>query len=169
MKATIENVLHVRPEVFWERLFFDADYNQGLYRELGFESYELLSLTREPGGVVRRSLRAEPPLSGPDLLKRSIRGRIYYVEEGSYDPARGSWEFENHTSVAAGTTKVRGRIRAEPHPEGMRHLIELEIEVRALGLGSLVERAIEKSTRESYRLTTAYTNRYAAEHGLLAG
>ena len=35
MLATIESVFRVRPAVFWERLFFDADYNAGLYRELG--------------------------------------------------------------------------------------------------------------------------------------
>jgi hypothetical protein len=41
--------------------------------------------------------------------------------------------------------------------------------VSALGLGTLVERAIEKNTRESYRTTTRYTNQFAEAHGLLAG
>jgi hypothetical protein len=168
VKATIESVFRVRPDVFWQRLFFDADYNAGLYRALGFESYEVLGLRRHEDGRIERSLRAEPPLSGPDMLKRQLRGRIYYVEEGSYDPARGVWEFVNRTSVAAGSTHVAGVITVAPHAEGLSHVVELDVRVSALGLGSLVERAIEKSTRESYRTTTRYTNEYAAQHGLLA-
>jgi len=167
--ATIESVFRVPPAVFWERLFFDADYNAGLYRELGFESYEVLSLERHADGRVTRSLRAEPPLSGPDLLKRQLRGRIYYVEEGTYDPTRGVWEFVNRTSVAAGTTNISGVITVSPHAEGMSHVVQLDVRVSALGLGTLVERAIEKNTRESYRKTTRYTNDYAEAHGLLAG
>jgi len=168
VKATIESVFRVSPDVFWQRLFFDADYNAGLYRELGFESYEVLSLKRHDDGRIERSLRAEPPLSGPDLLKRQLRGRIYYVEEGTYDPARGVWEFVNRTSVAAGSTHIAGVITVTPHAEGMAHVVELDVRVSALGLGSLVERAIEKNTRESYRTTTRYTNEYAAQHGLSA-
>jgi hypothetical protein len=168
VKATIESVFRVRPDVFWDRLFFDDEYNAGLYRELAFESYEVLALKRHEDGRIERSLRAEPPLSGPELLRRQLRGRIYYVEEGTYDPARGAWSFVNHTSVAAGTTQVSGIIHARPHAEGMLHVVELDVRVSALGLGSLVERAIEKSTRESYRVTTAYTNAFAARHGLLA-
>lgn len=158
--------MHVPPASFWEHLFFDAAYNEGLYRELGFRSYEVLSLTRLSDGRVQRTLRAEPPVQGPELLKRSLRGRIYYTEEGTYDPAHGKWEFINHSSVAAGTTKVSGAIRVEPHPQGLRHIVELTIDVMALGLGTLVERAIEKNTRESYRIATAYTNDFARTRGL---
>ena len=46
MHTRIENVLRVTPEVFWKHLFFDAEFNDGLYRELGFESYEVLELRR---------------------------------------------------------------------------------------------------------------------------
>jgi Protein of unknown function (DUF2505) len=169
VRTNIESIFHVAPDVFWSRLFFDADYNAGLYRKLGFESYEVLSLQTSADGRIQRRLRAEPPLSGPELVRRALRGRIYYVEEGSYDPVKGEWVFENHSSVKAGDTQVSGVIRALPHPEGMRHLVELEIRVSALGLGSMIERQIEKSTRESYSVTTAYTNAYAAEHQLAFG
>ena len=169
MQTTIENVLRVRPEVFWQQLFFDSEYNDGLYRELGFEGYEVLELVRDPDGRVRRVLRAAPPLSGPDVLKRTLKGRIFYTEEGSYEPARGTWEFVNHTSVAAGTTRVSGTIRATPHPEGLTHTVVLDVSVSALGLGGVIERAIVKNTRESYRVATAYTNAFAQARGLLHG
>jgi hypothetical protein len=168
VQTTIENVMKVRPDVFWRRLFFDAEYNDGLYRELGFTRYEVLALERKPSGVVRRVLRAEPPLSGPAILRQRLAGRIYYTEEGHFDPMRGVWEFANHTSIAAGTTKVSGSIVAEPHPDGLKHVVALDVRVSALGLGGMVERAIERSTRESYRVATAYTNAFAADRGLAA-
>lgn len=168
MKASIENLLRVRPETFWTRLFFAPDYNEGLYRALRFESYEVLTLETLADGRVRRVLRAEPPLSGPDALKRRLKGRIYYTEDGTYDPARGVWEFVNQSSVSAGSTEIAGSIRVHAHPQGLRHVVELDVRVSAFGLGSLVERAIEKGTRESYRVTTDYTNAFAAERGLLA-
>jgi len=168
VKARIENVFHVRPDVFWTRLFFATDYNEGLYRELSFESYEVLSLETLADGRVRRTLRAAPPLSGPELVKQKLKGRIYYTEEGTYDPERGVWEFVNRSSVAAGNTQIAGTIRVEPHAAGLTHIVDLDVNVSALGLGSLIERAIEKSTRDSYRVTTAYTNAFALQRGLLA-
>lgn len=166
VKSRIENVFHVRPELFWTRLFFATDYNEGLYRELRFETYEVLSLETLPDGRIKRVLRAAPPLNAPGLLRRKLSERVFYTEEGTYEPARGVWEFVNHSSVAAGSTEVAGSIRVEPHAEGLKHIVELDVNVSALGLGSLIERAIEKNTRESYRVATAYTNDFARQHGL---
>ena len=167
MQFTIENVLRVKPDVFWQ-LFFDTAYNDGLYRALRFDSYEVLELERRDDGYVRRKLRAVPPLGGPDFLKEKLRGIVYYLEEGHYDPQRDLWEFENHTSVKAGTTKVTGVIRVAPHPEGCLQRVDIDARVSALGFGAMVERQIEKSTRESYRTATAHLNAYAAERDLLA-
>lgn len=168
MKTRIENVFRVTPETFWERLFFDADYNAGVYGALGFEAYEVLALETLSDGRVRRVLRAEPPLQAPEMLKKRLKGRVFYTEEGFYDPARRIWEFANESSMASDSTKVRGSIRAESHAEGMLHVVELDIQVSAFGLGGVVERLIEKNTRESYRVTTAFTHAYAEQHGLLA-
>jgi hypothetical protein len=166
VKSTIENVFRVAPELFWSRLFFDGEYNDGLYRALKFESYEVLELSKFDDGRVWRKLRAAPPLNGPAIVRERLKSRVYYTEEGTYDPARGVWEFENRTSVAAGTTQIRGTIRVEPHPEGLKHVVDLDLNVSAFGLGGVIERAIEKNTRESYRVTTEYTNAFAEQHGL---
>jgi len=167
MHTRIENVLRVTPAVFWERLFFDADFNRGLYEALGFEAYEVQKLERMPDGKIRRTLRAEPPINAPSLIKSRLKGKVFYTEEGVYDPARSIWEFANESSVASDSTRVSGSIRAEPHEAGMLHVVELEILVKAFGLGSVVERVIEKNTRDSYRVTTEYTNAYAERCGLL--
>jgi hypothetical protein len=152
----------VTPERFWQ-LFFDAEFNRQLYRELDFVSYEVQQLERLPDGRVRRVLRAEPPLQAPELVKRRLKGKVFYIEDGTFDPARGVWEFANESSLASDSTRVSGTIRAEPHSEGTLHVVELEIHVSAFGLGGVIERVIEKNTRDSYRVSTAFLNRYARE------
>jgi hypothetical protein len=127
----------------------------------------VLTLETLPDGRVRRVLRAEPPIKAPDVVRRRLEGRVYYTEEGTFDPSRKVWEFENESSVASDSSQVSGTIRAEPHPEGMLHVVELDIRVKAFGFGSMVERVIEKNTRESYRVTTAFTHEFAAQRGLL--
>jgi hypothetical protein len=166
VRTRIENVFHVAPSTFWERLFFDAEYNAGVYGALGFDTYEVQALETLPDGRTRRVLRAEPPISAPEILKRRLKGRVFYTEEGFFDPARQIWEFANESSVASDSSKVSGSIRAEPHPQGMLHVVELDIQVSAFGFGGLVEKLIEKNTRDSYRVTTAFTNAYAKERGL---
>jgi hypothetical protein len=44
--------------------------------------------------------------------------------------------------------------------------VELDVRITALGLGSMIEKLVEKNVRESYAVTTRFTNAYAAEKGL---
>jgi len=168
VKSTIVNHLRVSPATFWDKLFFDDAYNRGLHEVLRFASYEVTSLARLPGGVIRRVLRAEPPLDVPDFLKRRLQGRIYYVEDGSFDPATGTWTFRNVPSVAPDQIYIGGTIRVAPHAEGAEHVCELTARVSGFGFGSIVAKLLEQNTRASYQITVDYTNRYAAERGWLA-
>lgn len=161
MRASIENIFAVSPAAFWNELFFDADYNAGLYRELGFASYQVLEQQSRDDGSIRRLLRAEPPINAPGFIKKRLEGRIFYTEEGTYFPARGEWTFASGVNLAADYSKVSGTIRAEPHAQGMKHVVELDIEVHAFGLGAVIERLIEKNTRESYKTVTRFTNAFA--------
>ena len=162
MEVRITNLFRVSPEVFWQKLFFDDAYNRGLYQALGFAQCEIQRLETEQDGCVRRVLRAVPPIKAPEVLRKRLEGRLYYLEDGRYDPRSQLWTFKSVPSVAADSTKISGVIRAEPDPAGMRHVVDLSLQVSAFGLGSLIERVIEKNTRESYRLTAEYTNAFAA-------
>jgi hypothetical protein len=160
MDVRIINVFRVSPEVFWQQLFFDHEYNRGLYRALGFAQCEVESLETGTDGRVRRVIRAVPPIKAPEVVRRKLEGRLYYLEDGSYDPRSGLWTFKSVPSIAAESTKISGVIRAEPDAAGMRHVVDLSLQVSAFGVGGLIERVIEKNTRESYRLTAEYTNDY---------
>jgi hypothetical protein len=168
MRTRIESVFQVSPATFWNVLFFDADYNARLYKELGFDAVDVTSLQELGEGKLRRTLRAEPPLKyAPDFLKKKLQEKLSYEEDGVYDPQAQRWDFKNHAALAPASSRLGGNITSAPHAEGMLHIVELEIHINALGLGGMIEKAIEKGVRESYRVTTRFTNDYAREKGLL--
>jgi Protein of unknown function (DUF2505) len=158
MDVRIITVFQVSPELFWQRLFFDREYNRGLYRALGFVQYDVEHLETSADGRIRRVLKAVPPIKAPEIVRRKLEGRLYYREDGTYDPRSGLWTFQIVPSLAAESAKISGVIRTEPDAAGMHHVCDLSARVSAFGLGGLIERAIEKNTRDSYRLTAQYTS-----------
>jgi hypothetical protein len=169
VQAQIVNIIHVTPQVYWRQLFFDAEYHRGLYEKLAFASCEVQQLETDAQGRTRRVLRAVPPLHAPEFIQRQLAGKLFYIEDGTYDPATGLWQFKNEVSVASESVRIRGVIRTEPIPEGLRHILDLEAKVSVFGVGTLFEHLIERNTREGYRVMREFTNQFAAAKGLLAG
>ena len=166
MEVQIVNTIRVSPTVYWNQLFFDAEYLRRLYVALAFPQIEVQQLDVDAEGRTRRVLRAVPPFSAPDFIRKKLEGRLYYTEDGTYDPRTGRWSFSTAVSVASDKVEIRGVIHTEPVPEGLRHVLDLTAKVSAFGVGSLLERLIEKNTRDSYAAMTAFTNRFAAERGV---
>lgn len=168
MDVQIVNLLRVPPDLYWGRLFFDPDYLRGLYVALSFPSCEVLQQSVDDVGRTRRVLRAVPPFAAPEFIRKKLAGRLYYTEDGTYDPRSGRWTFATQVSVASDKVEIRGVIHTEPIPTGLRHVLDLSAKVNAFGLGSLFERLIESNTRESYALMAGFTDRFARERGLSA-
>lgn len=169
MESEVRNVLHVAPDVFWARLFFDAGYTEKLYEALEFDRYEVLSERREDNGDVKRVVRGFPPLNAPGIIKRRLGAKLHYDEDGTFDAGRGVWSFRTVPSVVPDQVHIGGEIQLEPHPQGCTHVVRMRTKVTAWGLGPLVERIIDRNTRSSYATFTQFTNAYAAEHGLTVG
>ncbi len=168
MKTVVTHQLRVSPATFWERIFFDEGFNAKLYVALGFDQYQVLTQERGEGGVLRRVLRAVPPIHGPSILRRKLAGKIYYTEDGSYDPRSGVWSFRSEPSIVPDQVYIAGTITLTANAQGAEHRCELETRVTAWGMGALIERVIDKGTRDSFQTTADFTNRWAEEHGLVA-
>jgi len=166
VKFQVTHILSVTPATFWGQLFFDRVYNEQLYQALGFANMQVLSLEEQADGVVRRVLRAEPPLHVPAVLKAKLQGKIFYTEDGSYDPARQIWVFRSIPSVVPDQVSITGRIQLSPHDKGALHEVDVEARVTAWGVGALIERVIERNTRDSLAVTTQFIDRWAREKGL---
>ncbi len=166
MQFQLSNVLRVAPATFWDQLFFDEAYNQGLYVALGFANMQVLKLDREPSAV-HRTLRAEPPIHAPAVLKRKLVGKLFYTEAGTFDLSTRRWTFQSIPSVLPDQVSIRGEIELLPHADGSLHRVDLDVRVTAWGIGSIIEHVIERNTRESFATTLAFTERWAKEKGLV--
>ena len=127
--------------------------------------------------VAARGALSEPRWSpdGKNLLTASVRGEfphrygfimVYDTETGTYDPAEHSWTFTSVPSVLPGQVQISGRIHLTPHAQGSTHSCELDVCIKAWGIGGMIERVMEKNTRESFTRNAEFTNRYAKQHGL---
>ncbi len=166
MKFHVANVVRVAPATFWDQLFFDQAYNQSLYVALGFANMHVLSLDRQPA-TITRSLRAEPPLHAPAVIKRRLEGKFFYTERGEFDRVSKRWTFESIPSVLADQVSIRGTIELLPHAHGAEHCVDIEARVTAWGIGSLIERVIERNTRESFATTISFTEQWVQQKGLV--
>ncbi|HEX6242246.1 MAG TPA: DUF2505 domain-containing protein [Polyangiales bacterium] len=165
MEVQIVNTIRVTPPTYWGQLFFDPDYLRGLYVALAFPLCEVQQQSVDTEGRTRRVLRAVPPFSAPDFIRKKLEGRLFYTEDGTYDPRTGRWSFSTAVSVASDKVDIRGVIHTEPVAHGLRHVLDLTAKVSAFGVGPLFERLIEKNTRDSYAVMADFTNRFALERG----
>jgi len=169
MQFEIRHVFPTDPETFWTRVFFDREFMRRTYTEvLGFREFELLELTGEPGGVRTRKMRTRPASEPPAVVKKLAGGPIDYTETGRFDPATGLWTYQMTTS-ASEKVQIGGVVRAVAHPDGLERILEGHVNVKVFGVGKAVERFIEKTTRDGYERSAAFTAEYIRELGLDRG
>jgi hypothetical protein len=168
VKSTIRNIVPVSPETFWERIFFEPAFVAALHVELGFETFEVLELETLPDGRIRRVARAIPPVHAPAALKKRLDQTLSYVDEGVYDPRTHEWSFRTIPGIFADSIYVGGRIYVLAHAQGAEHVCELEARVSVFGIGAMVEKILEKNTRESFAVTARFVSSWADQHGLRA-
>ncbi len=164
-KFTLRNIFETDEETFWNKIFFDREYNQRLYMDgLKFKSFELLELTGEPGGVRTRKAHTEPRTEAPAVVTKLIGGSIAYTEEGRFDPATKKWVYSITTSKMSDKLSIRGTFWVEPRGEKkIERICEIEVEVKIFGVGGAIESFIEKTTRESYDVAARFTNEFIKE------
>jgi len=166
MRVTISNDVNTDAETFWSRIFFDPEYNQALYKSLGFPEAEVLE-QRDDGGAIIRRVRVVPKNDAPAPIRKLVGDRFSYVEEGRFDKATKRFQFRVVTSAMADKIKTEGEMRAEVvGPKLMKRVTEMTIDVKIFGIGGMVEGFVSKSTQDSYAQAAAFTNRWIAEKGL---
>jgi hypothetical protein len=167
VKFTVRHVFNTDVDTYWNKIFFDTEYNDRLYREgLKFKDFAVLELTGEPGGPRTRKMRTEPAADAPAVVRKLIGDSLTYNETGTFDPAKKLWSYDIVTSKLADRIKIGGTLWAESKGEHeIERVAEIEIVVKIVGVGGAIEKFIEKTTRESYEKATKFTNDFIAEKG----
>ncbi len=165
MKFRCANIFDCDAHTFWTKLFFDREYNEGLYMNaLGFRSFEILEITGEPGGDRTRKILTEPKTETPAVVQKLIGGGITYTETGRLDAKTGKFDYEIVTSKLSDKVKIAGQLWVEPRGDDkVERICDVELHVNIFGVGGAIEKFIAETTRASYEKTAVYTNEFIAK------
>jgi hypothetical protein len=168
MRYTIRHTFDIDADTFWNKLFFDPEYNSALFeRYLKFNPYRVLELDRRPDGSIRRKLECAPPVEIPAVAKKIIGDSTSYVEDGLFDPKTRRFTIEVIPKMGADKIKSRGAIWVEPRGDKrIERMAEVDNEVKVFGVGKILEAFIEKETRATYDQSATFTQQWIAEKGL---
>jgi hypothetical protein len=162
----IRQIIDATPDEFWERLHKSEEYGHYLYVEsLGF-GYEPIEVDHARGITKARII---PKVPAPDALAKLFGADFSFVEDGTLG-ADGVYRFRILPSTLGDRINVSGEMQILPEGDDrcVRHMT-FRIDARVPGLGRLVEKFVERSTRKSYIDSHAITNRYLAERPRAAG
>lgn len=168
MRYTIKHTLNTDVDTFWDKIFFDAEYNEQLFkRRLKFHVYEVLAMERRPDGSVRRRIDCAPPMEIPAIAKKFFGDSTGYVEDGVLDPKTRKFNTEVQPKMGADKIQMKVSLWVEPRGDKrIERIVDIDSSVKIFGIGKVIEGLIEKNTRESYDIAAAFTNQWIAEKAL---
>jgi hypothetical protein len=159
MKVTVHHTINCAPEEFWA-LYHDKAFIQRLHLEgLGSTTVEVLGQSGTPGKAFQRQIRwgQRPDMPGP--VRKLFGDEVVTTEDGSYDPATGIWSFTLVPGTLADKTKMSGTMSLTDNGDGTSdQVFTLEAKVGIFGVGSLVEKVIEKQAKDSQARSAAFVN-----------
>ncbi len=163
-RFTIRQSFDIDLERYWA-MFLDADYTRRMYTDaLGFR-FELVGQTTAADGAITRTLRADPPFELPGPAKRVFPDGLGYGEVGRFDPHQKRWSYTLTPRVLADKASCKGVMWAEPRGSArVERIAEIEVAVKILGLGSVMEAFIERVTRDSYQKSAEFTHQWIRNH-----
>jgi Protein of unknown function (DUF2505) len=141
------------------KVFFDDEFEMKQALEgLGFASYEIVEVRREPERIYRKT-KGQPKLELPAVVAKALGPRFGYTEEGTFDKATGVWRSRLTPNILTDRLSSDAVVRCEPAGEGRcRRICELSVEAKVFGIGSLIETALEKDLRSGWERSATFLN-----------
>ncbi len=168
MRYQIRHTFKTDADTFWNKVFFDTEYNSALFeKHLKFPVYRVLTLDKQPDGAVHRRVECAPPVEIPAVAKKIVGDTTSYVEDGRFDPK--TKRFTADVQLRAGGDKIKTKVAIWVEPRGdkqIERVAEIDNEVKVFGVGKILEAFIEKQMRDSYDESAAFTHKWIADKGL---
>jgi hypothetical protein len=168
VRYTIKHTIETDIDTFWNKVFFEPEFNRRLFTEhLRFTSYEVLEDRTEPNGVRHRRVECVPKVELPAPARKVFGDNLGFIEVGRYDPAVKRYYVQVLPKTGGDKIKTTTEIWLEPTGDKRcERIVSVDNSVKIFGIGTLIEGFIEQQTRDSYAKGAEYTNRYIQEHGL---
>lgn len=168
MRYRISHPMNADADTYWNKIFFDKEYNDRLFKDhLRFSKFNVLELRKEPDGTVHKRVDCNPGIELPGAVKRVIGDLSGYLEEGVFDPI--SKRYRANITPGAAADKIRTLIEIFVEPKGpgrSERVVQVDNEVKIFGVGRVAEKFLEQQLRTTYGAAAEFTNRWIAEKGL---
>jgi hypothetical protein len=163
----VENVFECSETTFWEKVFFDAEYNRRLfYDELHFREWRELE-HKDEGERVLRYVKATPQIADlPGPLKAAIGDGAGYEERGVFERAKRRYDANCQPNVLGDKVTVGLVFRTEPVDEQRcRRIVDGTVVARVFLIGGMLEQRMIDDLRRNYEKSAGFTNRFLSEKG----
>jgi len=164
----IEHTFECTQTTFWEKVFFDEEYNRRLFfDELHFVEWKELERT-DHGDRVTRHVRALPPMGDlPGPIKSALGDSAGYEERGVFERATNRYEAKVKPTTRLGDkVSVELAFNTEPLPgDRCTRIVNGSVSARIMMIGGLLEQRMIADLRRSYEKNAVFTNRFVAEKG----
>jgi hypothetical protein len=160
---TMHHDLDCDVDTFW-RWFVDKDFNNTLFKALGFPKWEILE-QNETDTQITRKVSGAPKMDAPAPVVKALGGGLAYIEDGTFDKKAKSWHFKMTPGTLKDKLRMEGTVKCEPRGEGKsKRVVEITAEAKIFGIGGMVESALEKSFRTGWADSAAFINKWVKEH-----
>src|SRR5262245_13305239 len=167
--ARIEHVFNCSAETFWEKVFFDEEYNRRLFKEeLRFPVWRELK-REDRGGELYRVVEVVPHVGElPGPLKAVVGEGIGYEEHGTLDKKTHRYKVEVKPNKMADKVFVKLEMFTEPMGDKQcKRIVNVSVTAKVFGIGGMIEKRMISDLEKSYGKSARFTNTYVAEKNLV--
>jgi hypothetical protein len=157
----------VSVETYWRELCLSLEYQERLYCEaLGCRRMAVLEHSGDYESGMRRKLRFEKPIDAPAAITKLFGSAVTIEEHSEFDAKQQRWSYRMVPAIMADRIEILGVVQTSEKSGKVEQLAHNSVSVRLLGLGSIIEHFVAKSTKEGTADKARFTLRYIAEKGL---
>jgi len=167
-EINFEHVFECDEDTFWEKCFFEEDYNRGLFLEsLKFPQWKQV-IDENSETTIRRTVDVQPPVGDvPGAIKKILGDRFGYREHGTFDKKTRRYHVEVTPTTGADKSTIRADLWVEKIGEKkIRRCAKVSVEVRIMIVGKLIEERVVNDMTLSYSKAAEFTNTWVKKKGL---
>jgi len=168
MRYRISHPMNTDADTYWNKIFFDKEYNDKLFKDhLRFSKFNILELRKDPDGTVHKRVDCNPGVELPGAIKKVLGDLSGYLEEGVFDPM--AKRYRARITPGAAADKIRTHIEIFVASSGSgrsERVVEVDNEVKIFGVGKLAEKFLEQQLRTTYGAAAEFTNCWISDKGL---
>jgi hypothetical protein len=164
----IEHTYDCSVDTFWDRIFFDDEYNRRLYKEaLGFPGWEVVK-KQDKGNTVEREVDVTPKLGDlPGPIKKVVGDNVGYREVGEFDKSAKRYRIDIVPNKLADKLTVKGELWCEALGENKcRRIFAAKVTAKIFGIGGMLEKRLVADMEHSYAVGARFTNEFIIEKKL---